>query len=72
MMSFETGCDISGEVVMTKTLGAMTDTGGVISCLMGCDIINTVVWCDRIDVMSSAVQRMSHICRLWDYQHRVF
>ena len=39
----------------------MTDTGGVISCLMGCDIINTVVWYDRVDTMSSAVERISHM-----------
>ena len=64
-MLFETGCDISGEVVMTKInrvqcliLGSWYHAGS------GCDI-NIVGWCDRMDVMSSAVQRMSHISQVW-------
>ena len=36
-----------------------------------CDIINSVVLCDRLDAMSSAVQRLSNICRVWWHQHRV-
>ena len=72
-MSFKSGCDISGEVVMTKIQW--------VQCLIqrvwfhawsGCDIINTVVWCDRVYAMSSAMQRMWHICRVWWHQTECF
>ena len=32
---------------------------------------NTVVWCDRVDVISSVVQMMSHICQVWYQPHTV-
>ena len=72
VMSFKSGCDISGEVVLTKIQWVQYLIQGVwCHAWSGCDIINTVVWCDRVYAMSSAVQRMSRICRVWCHQHRV-
>ena len=72
VISFKSGCDISGEVMMTKIHWVRCLILGVwCHAWRGCDIIKTVVWCDRVDVMSSAVQRMSYICRVWCHQHRI-
>ena len=72
VMSFKTGCDIRGEVVMTEIQWVQCLIEGVwCHAWSGCDIINTVVWCDRVYAMSSAVQRMSHICQVCCPQHRV-
>ena len=53
------------------TVGPMSDTGVWCDAWSRCDNINSVVWCDRVDAMSSAMQRMSNICRVWWHQHRV-
>ena len=72
VMSYKSGCDIIGEVVMTKIQWVRCLIQGVwCHAWSGCDIINTMVWCDRVDVMSSAVQRMSYICQVWSHQHSV-
>ena len=62
-MSFKSGCDISGEVVMTKIQWVHCLIQGCdVMCEVNFDNINSVVWCDRVDAMSTAVQRMSNIC----------
>ena len=49
------GCDDK------DTVGAISHTVGVMSCLKACEIINTVILCDRVEVISSVMQMMSHI-----------
>ena len=63
-MSFKRGCDISVDVVMTKIEWVQCLIQGCDAMREVDDIINSVVWCDRVDAMSSTVQMMSHICRV--------
>ena len=75
----EGGCDVIQKWVWYQcrgcdekdTVGAISDTGVWCDAWSGCDNINSIVWSDRVDAMSSAVQRMSNICRVWWHQHRV-
>ena len=69
VMSFKSGCDISGDVVMTKIQWVQCLIQGLCCpSWSGCDIINTLVWCDRVVVLSFAVQSMSYICRVLHHQ----
>ena len=65
-MSYKSGCDSTGEFVMTNI--------ELVQCLIqrvwdlawsGCEVIEIVAWCDRVDVTSSVAQIMSFICRVW-------
>ena len=72
VMWFKGGCDIIGEVVITKIQWVQCLIEGVwCHAWSRCDIINTVVWCDRVDLISSVVQMMSHICRVRYQKHTV-
>ena len=75
----EGGCDVIKKRVRFQwrwcddidTEGAMSDTGLCCPAWSGCDIINTVVWCDRVGALSSALQRMSYLCWVLHHEHRV-
>ena len=72
VMLYKSGFDISAEILMTKIQWVLWLIQGIrCHAWSGWDIINTVVWVDRVDVMSAAVQMMSHICRVWYQQHTV-
>ena len=58
-MSFKSGCYISGEVVMTKIQWVQCLIQGCDAMREVDDIINSVVWCDRVDVKSYVLHMVS-------------